>query len=140
MPRKLKKKNAAAHSLSTELAVPMRTIKFHSIKAADFRAIHADGMWASLSAQEQFHLIFYSERAPIPREATYIVNENGTLGGEMAEKRVIRDGLIRELEIDVVLSVKAATQVHDWLGKALESLAKAETNKSNVPEEPGNSV
>ena len=66
-----------------------------------------------------------------------ILSEIGTLGGEMAEKRVIRDGLIRELEIDVVLSVKAATQVHDWLGKAIVQLDQARTQFAKVTLQSG---
>lgn len=93
-------------------------LRFHQIKSNYFRVVHADGMWCSVS-QNNVHLTFYNERAPLPTEVVSNVLENNTLGGEDYSKRVAKQDFVRELEVDVVLSRQVAVFLHDWLGDYL---------------------
>lgn len=115
------KKAAASKKVAKSIKATLlpRFIKFHSIKGPCFRSVQADGAWGSVNPQGNIHLIFFNERAPVPQEVVFNLNPDGTLGDEITNKRVSKDGMVREMEVDVVLSIKAATNVYKWLGDAL---------------------
>jgi hypothetical protein len=87
-------------------------------KANHFRVIHADGVYGGGTRAGNFHLAFYSERTPIPREVEFTV----TREGDVSPEKVIESkrGLFRELEADVVMSLHGAVNFHTWLGNQLE--------------------
>ena len=95
------------------------TVKFHSIKSTQFRVVQSDGAWCSVNPQDLIHLIFFNERHPVPQEAVYEVTKDGLLGKELLDRRKVKDGYIRELEVDVVLTKPKATDLYHWLGACL---------------------
>lgn len=128
MPRKETKtsKSLKAKSSSNEVAstpVP-KTFTFHSVKGPCFRSIQADGAWGTVNPHGNIHLIFFNERSPVPQEASYDVNPDGTLGNEILSKRIGKTGIMREMEVDVILNLGAAMRVHKWLGDAIEPFLK----------------
>lgn len=103
---------------------PAQEIAFDLIKSAHFRVIHVDGAVGGPTPQGLMHIAFYAERSPIPRRIVQGINPDGTLSMPIQEKTVIRDALIRELEVDAIMSLPVAEQLHKWLGDRIDELKK----------------
>lgn len=112
-----------------DAAVPT-TIKFSYIKSNYFRVIHVDGGIGGFSS-DKIVLNLYSERGPIPKTTTHelgVVKEEGggfksaVVGKEIPKERECKDGLIREIEVGLTLSVDSARRVRDWLSDQIERL------------------
>jgi hypothetical protein len=63
---------------------------------------------------------FYSERHPIPRILTHEVTREGVVGSESS--RDIRDGIVREVEVEVVMDLQMARDVVKWLQEHIATL------------------
>lgn len=104
---------------------PQGEVSVHFIKAAGFRVVHANGTWFGGDPQGNLHLTFYSERTPLPKSIVVKVGENGQYLGEDEGKREVKSGVVREMEIDIVLSLEAATVLHENLGVNLRLATEA---------------
>ncbi len=124
MPKSKKGKGKEPSAKDGLATLIPQTIKFHNWKGPSYRSIPADGAWGNLNPHGMVHLTFYNERAPIPTESIHAVTPDGKLGPEITEKRVIKEGMIRQLEADVVLSLSAAVQLHGWLTTMLNEAQK----------------
>ena len=108
-----------------------KTVLFHMQKDRLFRTVHADGVWCSPAPRGLVHLMFYHERLPVP-ERTYFDLVDGLIGDEQLERRVIKEGYIREVEVAAVLDRNALTALHNWIGGYLER-TKLEPNNVSPP-------
>ena len=90
---------------------------FHYLKAPAFRTIHVDGAIGAMTPQGGIHFALYSERPAIPQQVAYQVRPDGALGDQ--ETVVSRGGIVRELEVDAIMSIETAKSLHDWLGRKL---------------------
>jgi hypothetical protein len=102
------------------------TVIFEYIKSQAFRSIHADGAIGSVTPSGNLHIAFYNERAPIPRMMVHEKNIDGSLGTPIPEQTVTRPGIVREMDVDVILSPKALDALLDWLVERKKDLAKIE--------------
>jgi hypothetical protein len=105
-------------------------IRFHYIKSNEFRTIHVDGIHGGLTPQGLIQMAVFSERFPIPRETVHSVAEKG-LGPEIRQERVSREGIVREVDVNLIMSATQARSIAKWLnGKAQEwdKVAKAESS------------
>ncbi|HEY1690869.1 MAG TPA: hypothetical protein VGG39_01830 [Polyangiaceae bacterium] len=112
------------------------SVRFHFIKSAQFRTIHVDGLWGGLTPRGLIHIAFFSERLPIPQQLVQGVNDDGTLGDEILESRVSKEGVVRELEVDAIIDVDIARALHSWLDQQIkthESLALAASKGGKLP-------
>ena len=90
-------------------------LKFHYEKSPVFRVIHVDGAYGGIISTTGFiHMAVFSERNPIPKLMVHSL-ENGRIGPEIPERRQGRDGVFREIEADLVLSIPAARSMKAWL-------------------------
>jgi len=108
-----------------------QTIRFHYLKSPAFHTVPADGAIGGLTPNGNFHLALYVERSPIPTITEHQVGEYGP-GDEIMEKRVVRDGIVRELVVDVVFDYRAATSFRQWLDnniKEFEQILKQRTEE-----------
>jgi hypothetical protein len=80
------------------------------IKSQYFRVVHADGAIGGSTPSGHIHLALFSERPAIPRRLVAPVL-NGVLGDPLPEETVVREGMIRELDIDLMMSVSAAEEI-----------------------------
>jgi hypothetical protein len=96
-----------------------KTVNFDYVKGTQFRVIAADGAFLALNASGMA-ISFYSERQPIPRRVVHNVNSDGTVGEELVEQRVVRDAIIRDTEIAVVMNIETAKHVKDALEKMID--------------------
>lgn len=99
-----------------------KKVKFHYLKSSAFRTIHIDGVFGGLSPSGFLNVAFFNERWAIPQASTYNVNEDGTLGTEIQDERVGREGITRELEVNLVMSPSMAKRLHEWLSEKLSAL------------------
>lgn len=116
--------------MSTELPnpetpKPVKSIEIHQEKGNFFRVIHADGVWCSVNTYKQIHMTFYNERYPIPTKIFLGLNEKGFSIGEELDKRETKKDWFREMEVDVVLNLDAARQVHANLGQFIQFAEKS---------------
>lgn len=100
-----------------------KTVEFHYLKSNQFRTVHADGAWGGRTPSDQFLMMFYTERVPIPQRVDLQVSEGGVIGEQVA--RVGRNGIVREAEVAAVMTLEVAKRVHDWLGKQIDGMEKA---------------
>jgi hypothetical protein len=78
----------------------------------------------------------YNERVPIPLQVTQELDAEGHVGKQVAY--TARQGIVREVEAEMILSIDAAKVVIDWLQKKVaeaEKLAE-EIAKSKIRPTP----
>jgi hypothetical protein len=100
-------------------------IAFDYIKSAAFRVVHADGVTGGIAPSGNIHMAFFSERGPIPQREVRALNSEGQPGEVLPEKSIIRPAIIREVDFDVVMSLRVTDAVIDWLQRAAAELRRA---------------
>ena len=60
-------------------------------------------------------MAIYNERHAIPREMVQEIKPDGTLGEVIQSETVVREGIVREMEVDVLMNVEVAKGVINWL-------------------------
>jgi hypothetical protein len=93
-------------------------VAFDYIKGQLFRVVRADGAIGSVTPNGHIHVAFYSERPAIPRREVYRLSE-GRVAEEITTERLTRGSIVRELDVDVFLTMQAAEQLHAWLGQRI---------------------
>ena len=104
-------------------------VAFDYIKGQYFRVIHADGAIGGLTAQGNIHFALYSERKAIPRRHVLPIKSDGTLGDPIPSETVTRDSVVREMDVNVVMSPETATNLAKWLVDRVEDLKKLQSEK-----------
>lgn len=107
-------------------------IAFDYIKGNSFRVVHADGIIGGPTPSGNIHMAFFSERGPIPRREVRSINKDGTLGDLVSDQTVIRDAIVREVDIDVVMSPSVAENMIDWLQRVISEIKKAAPNAQDA--------
>lgn len=97
-----------------------RQLTFHYIKSSSFRTVYVDGAIGSMTPAGNVHCAIYNERPAIPRTTRHILDENGQISedGSVVDGR---DGFVREMEADLVMSIETARALAKWLNEILES-------------------
>lgn len=95
-------------------------LNFDYVKSNQFRVIHADGAFFALTARGGLTISFFAERQPIPRRVVHKVNEDGTLGNELTDQRVVRDAIIRDTEVAVTMDFDTARRISERLDEILK--------------------
>ncbi len=110
-------------------------IPIHFVKGNHFRVAIASGAWFGADPQGNFHLTFYSERMPLPKKIIMRLAEDGQFLAEDTTKRESKDGIVREMEIDIVMSIPAAQGLLQLLAQNLQTAVEAsnELNKLRTP-------
>ena len=68
---------------------------------------------------------FFSERSPIPRKVTQKVTTSGQLGEEIAAESERKEGIVREVEVGVMISLEQARSLTKWLEEKIQLLETA---------------
>lgn len=100
-------------------------VEFHYIKSNHFRVIHADGVYGGATPRGFIHMDFFSERSPIPRKVTQKVTTSGQLGEEIAAESERKEGIVREVEVGVMISLEQARSLTKWLEEKIQLLETA---------------
>jgi len=94
-------------------------VTFHYIKSNYFRVIHGDGAMGGLTPRGELFFSIFNERAPLP-DVTVQAVENGQLGKEIIEQRKGSDGIVRELEVGIVMDSNVAKSLVLWLNERIK--------------------
>jgi hypothetical protein len=98
---------------------------FHYIKSNYFRVVYATGVHGGVSPKGDIEMAFFNERNPLPDQVAFSVTrtsanaEDLKLGSEIPEEKVVKDGIVREVEVEVVMNRDTARAVYDWLGERI---------------------
>jgi hypothetical protein len=110
----------AKEQTPAEGAVPDK-IRFDFVKSTQFRVIHADGAWGGLAPQGFVHMALYNERQAIPQQVVNKIDSaTGNMGEEIISERIGRNGLVREVEVDVIMSLETARALQTWLKEKID--------------------
>lgn len=110
-----------------------RRVRFHYLKSPAFHTIHADGLIGGLTPRGGIHVALYTERLPIPVQTEHRINEDGSLGPEIRESRLAKEGVIRELLVDVTMDLDTAERIHKWFGLHLGLAATRQAADAEAP-------
>jgi hypothetical protein len=94
-------------------------ITFNYLKGTQFRVVHVDGAIGSITPQGLIHAAIYSERPAIPQMVVQPLKD-GELGDPI--EVVSRPGIVREVEVSLMLDLKVATALQEWLGTKIGEL------------------
>ena len=108
---------------------PPSSVKFHYRKAKFFKVIHVDGVIGGPTPERAVFVALYNQRSPIPRVVEQAISGDGRLGPEL--KREGKDGIFREVEVGIVLTPKAASEI----GQFLLQQAKLLRDTEQAPED-----
>jgi hypothetical protein len=130
-----------SHSDDTD--VPKR-IRFHYLKSNAFRTIHADGVFGGVTPRLDIAATFFNERVPLPDQTVQSINDDGTAGDEIFEERIVRDGLVRELEANIIMDVAFAKTLVKWLSDKItfieQKIEEVNQNKAQATNEDADAV
>lgn len=107
---------------------PPGTVKFHYLKGNFFRVVHADGAIGGITPSREIFFSLFSERGAIPQLIEQAVNADGSLGAEI--KKTGKEGIVREIEVGVMLSPTTARRIAEWLAKQAEILDASEPERA----------
>ncbi len=113
-------------------ATPGR-VSMHYIKSSSFRLIHADGALGGMTPDGKgVHMTLFNQRQPIPQRTVHSVADDGELVEDPA-LRVARDGIVREVEVGVVMDIDTARQLRDWLDGWVGRLHELGQGRDDAP-------
>lgn len=105
-------------------------IKFNYIKSSFFRVVHADGAWGGLTPQGKIHMAVYNERVPIPQQTVHSLTAEGQLDKEIRENRITKEGIVREIEVDLVMDLTVAKGLAQWLNDKIKETESIQEKRS----------
>jgi hypothetical protein len=114
---------------STQLPL---SIKFHYLKGSFFRVIHVDGAIGGLTPSRDVFVSLFSQRAALPRMIELAVLPAGGLGGEISREG--KEGIVREMEVGIVMSANAAHDLATFLLEQVKAI------NESTPEGRGESI
>ena len=113
-------------------------VKFDYVKSNFFRVIRADGAHGGIAPRGDIFMALYSERPAIPKQVVHELKASSELGDEIRAERTVRDAIIREVEVGVILDEVVAQALVTWLQGKLQTKRqlredkKEKTRKKNV--------
>ncbi len=105
-------------------------IGFDYIKSTCFRVIRVDGIHGGVTPRaDGVQLALFSERKPIPTHEEYAITADGTLGSRTDVKQ--RDAIVREVEVEAMLSVEVAKKLEEWLHDKIKQIEEFQSKIGN---------
>ncbi len=96
-------------------------VQFHYIKSRFFRVIHVDGAIGTVTPNGHIHCAIYSERPAIPQASEHDVSPEGGLSEGVPTGK---EGIVREMDVDLIMNRRSAINLRDWLSRQIEQLEK----------------
>ena len=105
-------------------------ITFEFVRSPQFRVVHSNGAWGGITLNQELSVTFYSERAALPQRVSHHVASDGVVGPEV--KREGTFNIQRECEIEVLMSMQNAVNLHRWLGNRIDEWRDSEVNTDSA--------
>jgi hypothetical protein len=90
-------------------------LTFHYQKSNLFRVVYADGAWGGLTPELDVFFSFFNSRPAIPQILVQEINSDGSLGKERDDLKVSKDGIVREVEVGVVMTPQNVKSLIEFL-------------------------
>lgn len=91
-------------------------------KSRNFRVVLAEGCFGGISPRGVIRSAFYNERSAIPQDGEITIRDGQAVTETVTNAR---EGLVREVEVEVVMDLTTALSYHVWLSEKLEVLRKS---------------
>lgn len=88
-----------------------------------FRVVRADGAWGGLMPNGNISMAIYTEHLPLADNVTYEVSSSG--GAKEIGRKETPGVVIREVEVEVLMSLGVATATRNWLDRFIQDAARA---------------
>jgi hypothetical protein len=119
------------------MATDTTKVPFHYIKSNSFRVVHVDGAIGGPTPGGLIFASLYSERAAIPQMMVHDVVE-GHVGAERLDERIGKEGVVREIEVGLMIHVETAKLIVKWLQEKVDLVEKLKSAATReVKNEPG---
>jgi len=136
MAKKKSKRKAPVKQQATAEAkqrVPQKRsgeLEFFYVKSTGFRVVHADGIHGGVvPTGKHLHMAFFNERNPIPKSQVYQAKD-GRLGAKPIRVDE-KDGIIREVEFEAIMTVSTAKAIRQWLDSVIQSAEMLQEQNRN---------
>ena len=90
-----------------------KELQFHYVKSNFFRVLHVTGAFGGLSPQLFIHMNVFGDRLPLPTLSTQKIDAIEGRSPEVIKEG--KQGVIREVEADIVLDIETAKNLVVWL-------------------------
>lgn len=110
-------------------------VKFHYLKANYFRVVHMDGVFGGLSPTGDIFMSIFSQRPPIPQITVQPVKENGELGDEALSERIVKEGVVREIEVGIAVRPEIAETLIKWLQEKVDQYKSLQSQAGQLESE-----
>ncbi len=97
-------------------------------RSRHYRTIHADGAQIGVTPRGEIQFTLFSDLKPMPEFVLHQITPEGNLGASLEE--VVKDGPIREVEVNVVMDVLSTTALANALRTTLEQLEELKTQRA----------
>ena len=112
---------------------PEQHVRFNYIKSPQFRTILYSGIFGGLTPQGKIAMAIFNERFAIPQHVTHDLVE-GSPGDEI--ERVGREGIVRELDVNIILDPARARSMASWLTAKAEQIDAALNQQARQKQSP----
>jgi hypothetical protein len=99
-----------------------REIEYHFVKSNYFRVLHVTGAYGGITSNLLIHMNVYGDRTPIPKTMGHEIRADNRIGTET--RREGKQGVIREVEADIVIDVETAKAMVHWLNDKIVAVEK----------------
>jgi hypothetical protein len=100
-------------------------VKIHYIKTPQFRNIFISGVYGGGALGiNKIYMGLFSDRMPFPQITVSNV-ENGMVTSENNSEKISKDGIIRDVEANVILDLATAKILVNWLQEKIKGLENA---------------
>ena len=107
-------------------------ISFEFARSPFFRVVHSNGAWGGLTPHQELSVTFYSERSSLPQRITHEMTPQGKLGREVSRNDTNKGSIHRECEVEVLMSMSEAVNLHQWIGTKIDEWRKV---SSSIPQD-----
>jgi hypothetical protein len=107
------------------------TIPVYYQRGRHYRTIEAEGAQAGITPRGKVQFTLFSELRPTPEFVLHRVSPTGNLGDVL--EQVVKEGIVREVEVNVVMDLATTVQFIDLLQRTLQQIqALSEQRKAEL--------
>ena len=96
------------------------------VRSNFYRVVHADGAFGGAAPSRNIRMTVYSEAQRIPNLITYDFFAPGALTETSRTPAANPTDIVREMEVDIVMTLPVARSIRDWLDGKVKELEMVE--------------
>ena len=101
---------------------------YRYVYPGDLRDLYVNGAWGGITPRREIHLHFYSERQPIPKKITHVIEKDGKIGEPTGPAESGGD-VVRLIQTSMVMDLETAIRTRDLLGKFIKLIQDRDKGK-----------